>query len=118
MTTGIYTNPHTGLWTISFNDIDDNLAGIGQWNGADVLNNEFEHSGVAQEAIGVDNAWDANGGVANFNNFLDDTQINQYGVIAGTIDAENNFFSATAATAANGANIDADPEEGAAFPHN
>ncbi|MBI2098281.1 MAG: hypothetical protein HYT49_01295 [Candidatus Wildermuthbacteria bacterium] len=119
LTTGIYTNPHTGsLWTISNNDIDDNLAGIGQWNGANVLNNEFEHTAAGSEAIGVDNAWDANGGVANFNNFLNGTMINQYGVIAGTINAENNFFSTGAVVAVNGSSIDASPEEGSAFPHN
>lgn len=101
LASGIYTNPHTGsLWTISYNDIDDNLAGIGQWNGANIHNNEFEHATPGSEAIGVDNAWDANGGTVKFNNFLDDTKINTYGPpdIAGTIDATANFFSTSGAT--------------------
>lgn len=120
-TSGIYINPHTGMWTISNNDIDDFAAAIGQWNGADILNNEFEHSTPGSEAIGVDSAWDANGGVANFNNFLDDTRLNTYTTIVGTIDAEDNFWGPNGGAAqvdeTNG-DVDFDPEEVSAFPHN
>lgn len=118
--TGIYTNPHTGMWTISYNDIHGWLAGIGQWNGANVMNNEFSGGG---EAIGVDSAWVANGGAVNFNNFLDDSRLNTYGAIAGTINAENNFFGPNGGDAQvddQGATVDVDydPEEVSAFPHN
>jgi len=118
--TGIYTNPHTGMWTISNNDIDNFLAGIGQWNGANVLNNEFEHTIAGSEAIGVDNAWVANGGVVNFNNFLNDMKLNTYTpVFAGPINAENNFFSTSAATQVveTGTTVDTVPETLVQYPH-
>lgn len=120
LATGIYTNPHTGMWTIQYNDIDDNTAGIGQWNGADVLNNEFDNASAGAEAIGVDNAWDANGGVANYNNFLNGIKLNTYaGPISGTIDATHNFFDVSAATQVDQTHgtVSTAPVAGSVYPH-
>lgn len=122
LTTGIYINPVTsGLLTISNNDIDDNVAGIGGLNGATVVNNEFEHSSASSEAIGIDNSFDANNATVNYNNFLDDMRINTYVGFSDTVDAENNFFGPNGGAAqvdeTNG-DVDYDPEAGVAYPHN
>ncbi len=119
-TQGIYTNPHTGVFTIEYNDIDDNVAGIGGLMGAIVRNNEFEHAGAAQEAIGVDSTNDANPATVTMNNFLDDTRVNTYGPIAGDLSADNNFWSPNGGAAQTGGTdeVDFTPEAGVIFVHN
>lgn len=119
-TTGIYTNPDLGAgtpWLIRYNDIDNNLAGIGQLNGAVVGANEFNNSVAAQEAIGVDSAYD--GGNVEFNNFLGGTMLNTYGVLPTDVFAENNFWNLTGAVQVGGS-LEADftPETLVIYPHN
>lgn len=125
-TQGIYLNPHTGTMVIEYNDIDNNAAGIGGFNGATVRFNEFEHTTPGSEAIGIDESFEANPGVINFNNFLDDMEINTYdtglaGTVTSAIDAENNFFSTSGAAQTDdtaGGTIDFTPEAGSAYAHN
>lgn len=115
---GIYTNPHTGLLTIENNDIDDNTAGIGGLNGATVRYNDFGHTTPGSEAIGIDATFDGNIATINFNNFLNDVMLNDYGAIA-VVNAEDNFFSNGGVNqTTTPADFDFDPEEVAAFPHN
>lgn len=116
---GIYLNPHTGLITIQHNDIDDNVAGIGNLTGALVQYNEFDHSMAAAEAIGAGTGSFGNydGSIIQFNNFLNGTMINDYPDPTITIDAENNFFNLNGATQAP-SNVDFTPEAGVMFPHN
>jgi len=114
---GIYTNPHTGVFTIEFNDINDNAAGIGGLMGATVRNNEFEHTTSGSEAIGIDSTFDSNVAIVNFNNFLNDTEYNDYGAVA-IADAENNFWSTSGVSQTTAGQIDFTPEEASAFPHN
>lgn len=117
-TQGIYTNPHTGTIVIEYNDIDDNAAGIGGLMGATVQFNEFEHTTPASEAIGIDSTFDANPATINFNNFLDDVMVADYGATP-VVNAENNFFSNTGALqTTTPADFDFTPEEVSAFPHN
>ncbi len=121
LTTGIYTNPvASGELTISNNDIDDNTAGIGGINGAHVANNEFEHDGVAQEAIGADPTHDSNPATVEFNNFLDGTMVNTYVGLSGDVNAENNFWGPDGGATQTGGTdeVDFEPEAGVAFPHN
>ena len=114
---GIYTNPHTGTIDITLNDIFDNNAGIGGLMGATVTNNEFTHTGVSQEAIGIDSTFDSNRATANFNNFLSGVQLNDYGAVA-VMNAENNFFNLGSAAQIDAGQFDAAPEAGAAYAHN
>jgi predicted ribosomally synthesized peptide with SipW-like signal peptide len=119
-TQGIYTNPHTGTITIEYNDIDNNAAGIGGLVGATVRYNEFEHSGVTQEAIGVDSTHDANPATVSNNNFLNGTKLNTYGPIAGDVSAENNFWGPSGGATQTGGTgeVDFTPETVVAYPHN
>ena len=121
--TGIYTNPMLGAgpFYIRFNDIDDNVAGIGGLNGAIVVANEFEHEVADSEAIGLDDSFDDNPTTSlTQNNFLDGVQINTYGSISTIIDAENNFFNLGGIAQVDETNGDIDftPEAGVIFPHN
>ena len=121
--TGIYINPvASGLLTITNNDIDDNVAGIGGLNGATVTNNEFESTLGVIEAIGIDSSFDGNNAVVNFNNFLNDTRLNTYGTINDPIDVTNNYWSPNGGDAQSNDNggtntINLAPEAGAAYPH-
>ena len=118
-TSGIYTNPDTGAgitWTIRMNDIDDNVAGIGELNSALVSRNEFGNSGIAQEAIGTGPTYDAISLISE-NNFLNGTMINDYGA-AAMIGAENNFFNVSGLSQTTVGEVDFTPEEVSAFPHN
>ncbi len=119
-TQGIYTNPHTGVFVIEYNDIDNNAAGIGGLMGAIVRNNEFEHTVAGSEAIGVDSTHDANPATVSFNNFLGGTKLNTYGPIAGDVDAEDNFWGPSGGAAQTGGSdeVDFTPEEVSAFLHN
>ena len=119
-TQGIYTNPHTGVFTIEYNDIDDNAAGIGGLMGAIVRNNEFEHTLAAQEAIGVDSTNDANPATVTLNNFLDGTMLNTYGVLTPDVSAINNFWGPSGGAAQTGGTDEVifTPEAGAAYAHN
>jgi hypothetical protein len=119
-TQGIYTNPHTGTLTIEYNDIDDNLAGIGGLMGALVRYNEFAHTVVGSEAIGADPTHDANPATVSFNNFLNGTKLNTYVAIAGDVSAENNFWGPSGGATQTGGTdeVDFTPEAGVAYPHN
>lgn len=119
-TQGIYTNPHTGVFTIEYNDIDDNAAGIGGLMGAIVRNNEFGHSGVAQEAIGVDSTNDANPATVEFNNFLNGTMLNTYGSLTPDVNAINNFWGPNGGAAQTGGTDEVIfmPQAGVAYVHN
>lgn len=117
-TSGIYTNPDAGAgtpWLIRYNDIDDNLAGIGQLNGAVVGANEFNNTVAGSEAIGADSTYD--GGNVEFNNFLNGTKLNTYGALPTDVMAENNFWNLTGAVQV-GAEADYTPETLVMYPHN
>lgn len=117
-TTGIYMNPHaaaTEIWRVRFNDIDDNLAGIGQLNSALVVANEFNNVVAGSEAIGADSAYV--GGEVSNNNFLSGTKLNTYGAVVPDVDAENNFWGPNGGAAQTGADVDFTPEAGVVFPH-
>lgn len=118
---GIYLNPHTGIITIENNDIDDNVAGIGNLTGALVQFNEFEHGTPGSEAIGagVDSFGDYDGSTVQFNNFLDGTRINAYtGGSPITVDAPNNYFSPDGGVIQAPTNVDFTPESLVMFNHN
>ncbi len=119
-TQGIYTNPHTGVFVIEYNDIDDNVAGIAGLNGATVRFNEFEHSVPGSEAIGADPSIDSNSATVNFNNFLDGTMFNTYVGLAADVDAEDNFWGPSGGATQTGGTdeVNFTPEEVSAFPHN
>lgn len=120
-TQGIYTNPHTGVFTIEYNDIDNNVAGIGGLMGATVRNNEFEHTVASSEAIGVDTTYNANPTSVEFNNFLNGTMLNTYvGPIIPDVDAENNFWGPSGGAVQTGGTdeVDFTPEAGVAYAHN
>jgi len=111
---GIYLNPHTGLITIQYNDIDNNGAGVGAINGALVQNNEFGSTTAGSEAIGADSTYD--GSTIQYNNFLDGTKINTYSVTTN-VNAPNNFFNVSAASQTD-AGVNATTPAAAAYPHN
>lgn len=119
-TQGIYINPHTGVFTIEFNDIDNNAAGIAGLNGATVQFNQFEHTTPGSEAIGVDPTIDANPAVVHFNNFLNGMMLNTYVGLAGNVNAINNFWGPNGGAAQTGGTdqVNFVPEEVSAFPHN
>ena len=56
LTTGIYTNPHTGTASVAWNDIHDTVAGIGGCTGASVYANIFRDN---VEDIGFDYTYDS-----------------------------------------------------------
>jgi len=113
---GIYTNPHTGDLAINNNDIYDNNAGIGGFTGATVQYNEFTNTTADGEAIGTDSSYDGFS-IASFNNFLNGSKINDYGA-AALVNAENNFFNLGGFNQTTSGQVDYNPEEGSAFPHN
>ena len=91
LTTGIYTNPHTGVINIDHNEIYKCDAGIGGATGATIEYNTFHDNG---EAIGTDN--DRVDLVIRYNNFLGDDKVVKYSVwpnIGGNeIYAYNNWW--------------------------
>jgi len=84
LTTGIYTNSHTGTISIQYNEIYNTVAGIGGLTGANVRYNVFHNNG---EAIGADNSY--GNSVIEFNNFLDDA-VNAYQ--NASVIAKNNWW--------------------------
>lgn len=118
LTTGVYTNPFVGggtPFTIRYNDIDDNLAGIGGVTGTLVELNEFEHSIAGSEAIGADATYD--GSVIKNNNFLDGTKLNDYAAGGTAIMAENNFWNLGGFAQTTAGEVDFTPETGSQYPH-
>jgi len=85
LTTGIYTNPHTGTIDIKYNTIYNTVAGVGGFTDATVEFNEFHDNA---EAIGADSTYQ--NAVLQYNNFLGD-YVKNYGV-SGTLNAENNWW--------------------------
>lgn len=116
-TQGIYTNPHTGVFVIEYNDIDDNVAGIGGLMGATVRNNEFNHAVAGSEAIGVDSLSDSNPATVNFNNFLNGIRLNDYGA-AVDVNAEDNFWNTGGVNQTTAGEVDFTPETLVIYPHN
>ena len=84
LTTGIYTNPHSGVIDIQYNEIYNTVAGIGGLTGANVRYNVFHNNG---EAIGADDSY--GNSVIEFNNFLGDA-VNAYQ--NASVVAENNWW--------------------------
>jgi len=77
LATGIYTNPHTGVIVIEYNEIWNTQAGIGGLTGAVVRNNTISNS---DEGIGVDNTYDPNNTIIKNNSFSDNAiAIKNYG---------------------------------------
>jgi predicted ribosomally synthesized peptide with SipW-like signal peptide len=85
LTTGIYTNSHTGMIDIKYNDIYNTTAGIGGFTGADAQFNRFYDNG---EAIGADDSY--LGATIELNEFLGDA-VNNYSSSV-TVKAENNWW--------------------------
>jgi predicted ribosomally synthesized peptide with SipW-like signal peptide len=123
LTTGIYTNPMLGgPFYIRFNDIGDNVAGIGGLNGTIVAANQFE--GNTDEAIGLDGSNDSNPASISNNNFLEGDEVNKYGAWPNfdegglAVDAEDNFWGPSGGAVQTNGNVDFLPEAGLIFPHN
>lgn len=116
-TQGIYLNPHTGVVTIQYNDINNNAVGIGNLTGSLVQYNEFKHASASQEAIGAGNGTfgDYDGSKVQFNNFLDGTMIKTYAVTTN-VDAPNNYFNVGGASQAP-SNVNYSPVASAMYLH-
>jgi hypothetical protein len=76
LTTGIYTNPHTGTIDIEHNYFNGCTAGIGGACEANVKYNVFDWDG---EAIGVDDLLSPRNLLIKYNNFYGDAAVNNYG---------------------------------------
>jgi len=83
VTTGIYVNPHTGIFSIEDNEIHNCVAGIGGATGANIMRNYFHDN---DEAMGVD---DSLVGLTVKYNFFDDPA-NNWGSV--TLVAEYNYW--------------------------
>jgi len=92
LTTGIYTNSHTGTVDIKHNEIYRNEAGVGGATGATIEYNTFYDNYNSwsnwNEAIGADDT--ATGLTIQYNNFWGDDSVAMYGT--GPIDALNNWW--------------------------
>jgi len=85
LTTGIYTNSHTGTIDIKYNEIYNTVAGIGGLTGADVQFNKFHNN---SEAVGADGTYTS---VTLTNNeFLANDMVKNYGTFV--VNAENNWW--------------------------
>lgn len=115
-TQGVYTNPHTGVITIQYNDFSDNAAGIAGATGATVKFNQFTGTTSNGEAIGVDSTYNSTNTTIDTNNFLNGWRINTY--TSGMVTAENNFFNLTGTTQESGQSVDFTPEAVSQFAHN
>jgi hypothetical protein len=92
LTTGIYTNPHTGVINIDHNEIYKCEAGVGGATGATIEYNTFHNNYNSlsnwNEAIGADDT--ATSLTIQYNNFLGDDSVAMYGT--GSIDALKNWW--------------------------
>jgi hypothetical protein len=92
LTTGIYTNSHTGTVDINHNEIYNNEAGVGGATGATIEYNTFHDNYNSwshwNEAIGADDT--ATSLTIQYNNFLGDDSVAMYGT--GWIGAYNNWW--------------------------
>jgi len=84
LATGVYTNPHTGVVVIKYNEIYNTTAGIGGLTDANVQFNKFHDNG---EAVGADSSYNAV--ILTNNEFLGDN-VNAYVIVS--IVAENNWW--------------------------
>ena len=119
LVTGIYLNPvSSGSLTVRYNNIHDNSAGIGGFNGALVSRNVFTHTAFGSEAIGIDGSYDGNPTIITENNFLNGSRINDYGAVA-LISAPNNFFGPDGGVnQTTSGQVDFTPESAVPFPQN
>jgi hypothetical protein len=92
LTTGVYTNPLTGVIYINHNEIYNNEAGVGGATGATIEYNTFHDNYNSwshwNEAIGADDT--ATSLTIQYNNFLGDDSVAMYGT--KSIDALNNWW--------------------------
>lgn len=86
--TGIYSNAHTGLISVTNNTFSENAVGIGGFTGLNAQFNQFTDNSV--EAIGIDASYDGSGAVLTDNEFLNGDMVNDYG--SAGVDAENNWW--------------------------
>jgi len=87
LATGVYTNPHTGVVVIKYNEIYNTVAGIGGLTGANVQFNKFHNN---SEAVGADNSY-ASVTLSN-NEFLDGDIVKNYRTDTVSVNAENNWW--------------------------
>jgi len=92
LTTGIYTNSHTGIIDINHNEFSNCAAGVGGATTAtieyNVFHNNYNPWSSWYEAIGADNS--AAELTIRYNNFLGDDSVAMYGT--GWITAYNNWW--------------------------
>jgi len=89
LTTGIYTNSHTGIIDIKYNEIYSTGAGIGGLTGADVQFNKFHDNA---EAVGADGTYAmAATTILQNNEFLAGDIVKNYDATI-TVKAENNWW--------------------------
>jgi predicted ribosomally synthesized peptide with SipW-like signal peptide len=86
LTTGIYTNPHSGAsFVIQYNEIYNTVAGIGGLTGANVQFNKFHNN---SEAVGADATYTLV--TLSNNEFLAGDMVKNYGTV--TVNAANNWW--------------------------
>lgn len=112
----IYTNPHSGIIAIKYNDFLNSLVGIGGVTGATVQYNEFDNTSAGTEAMGADSTYNSGTTVISYNNFLNGLKINTYS--SGTVSAPNNFFNLGGATQEASQDVNFTPEAGSQYAHN
>jgi len=115
LTTGLYANPHTGTLEFKYNDVYENVAGVGGFTGVHVAYNHF--SGTATEAIGADSSYDGVS-VVEYNNFMTGQDVNVYASITPNLQAPNNFWAEGAVNQTTAGEVDYTPEALAAYPQN
>ena len=88
LTTGIYTNPHTGLIYVENNEIYNTVAGIGGQTGVVVKYNSIRNN---DEGIGADDSYVAENTIVRYNNFIGNVVgLKNYG--GNTVDATLNWW--------------------------
>ena len=109
LTTGIYTNLHTGIIDIQYNEIYNTVVGVGGVTGANVKYNVFHDNG---EAIGADSSYTTDS-VIKYNNFWGD-MVKDYNS-GKTIVAENNWWGDFDPSDQVSGNVDYTPYAGGPF---
>ncbi len=107
--TGIYTNPHTGIIDIKYNEIYNTVAGIGGLTGADVQFNKFHNN---SEAVGVDSTY-VSATLTN-NEFLANDMVKNYGA-PSAVNAEKNWWGDFDPSDQVSGNVDYSPYAGGPF---
>ena len=110
LTTGIYTNTHTGTIDIQYNEIYNTVAGLGGLTAADVQFNKFYKN---SEAVGADDSYSTSTATLKNNEFLGDIVKNYSS--GTTIVAENNWWGDFDPSDQVSGNVDYTPYAGGPF---